>query len=238
MPHAPEIFSSSIVAVGAFNPAIFSPDWLEGRGLIGVEDAEAARTNKSLIISSQVATVQTNWFALQVLDTQFSLTSQGALSPVFRDLAVGIMTLLPQTPVSAVGLNFMGHYKMASRVDYDKVGDRLVPKGIWKEIFSDEDEHVGVQNLTVSVQKVKRETDGGVTALSNNRKNISIEPSGKLKLGLFLSCNDHREIDRSKLEDQTAAERVSEILESEWQASWDASLTLFDELLTKLIAGA
>ena len=157
---------------------------------------------------------------------------------MFRDLAVGIMTLLPQTPISAVGLNFMGHYKMASRADYDKVGDRLVPKGIWKELFSDEDEHVGVQNLTVAVERVKREADGGVTALSNNRKNISIEPSGKLKLGLFLSCNDHREIDRSKLEDQTAAERVSEILESEWQASWDASLTLFDELLTKLIAGA
>ena len=97
---------------------------------------------------------------------------------------------------------------------------------------------MGVENLTVSVEKVKREADGGVTALSNNRKNISIEPSGKLKPGLFLSCNDHREIDRSKLEDQTAAERVSEILESEWQASWDASLTLFDELLAKLIAGA
>lgn len=238
MAHVLEIFSSSIVAVGAFNPAIFSPDWLEARELIGSGDAEVARTNKSLIVSSQVATIQTNWFALQVLENQFSLTSQGALSPGFRDLALGVMTLLPHTPISAVGLNFMGHFKMGSPAEYNKIGDRLVPKAVWNELFHEENNHVGVQMLTVSVQKIKREADGGLTPLISDRKNISVEPSNKLKLGVFLSCNDHREIDHSKLENQTAAERVAEILESDWQSSWDASLKLFDDLITKLLAGA
>ena len=39
MTRTADIFGSSVVAVGAFNPAIFSPDWLERNKLIGQDDA-------------------------------------------------------------------------------------------------------------------------------------------------------------------------------------------------------
>jgi hypothetical protein len=35
-----EILASTIVAVGDFNPAIFTADWLEANGLIGSDDAD------------------------------------------------------------------------------------------------------------------------------------------------------------------------------------------------------
>lgn len=114
MARVPEIFSSSIVAVGAFNPAIFSPDWLERNTLIGAEDAETARQSTALIISQQVSVVDTDWFTLQVLDNQLTLSSKGVLSPTLRDLAVGIFSLASQTPVTALGMNFVGDYKMAT----------------------------------------------------------------------------------------------------------------------------
>ena len=123
-----EIFGSSIVLVGQFNPAIFTADWLERNSLIGSEDAEYARASTNVLVSHAVAVCETEWFALQVLENQFSLTSKGALSHAFRDLAEGIATLVPHTPVTALGLNFMGHYKMSTEAGYHMVGDVLVPK--------------------------------------------------------------------------------------------------------------
>ena len=112
--HTAEIFTSSVVAVGDFNPAIFSPDWLEGNKLIGKSDADTVRESKSMISSHQVTSFETKWFALQVLENRFSLTSKDALSPALKDLAVGIFQLVPHTPVTAVGLNFLAHFKLTS----------------------------------------------------------------------------------------------------------------------------
>ena len=46
MAYNAEILASAIVAIGDFNPAIFTPDWLERNGLIGKDDADAAREEK------------------------------------------------------------------------------------------------------------------------------------------------------------------------------------------------
>ena len=118
--HTAEIFTSSVVAVGDFNPAIFSPDWLEGNKLIGKSDADTVRESKSMISSHQVTSFETKWFALQVLENRFSLTSKDALSPALKDLAVGIFQLVPHTPVTAVGLNFLAHFKLTSEEEYHR----------------------------------------------------------------------------------------------------------------------
>ena len=90
-----EISNSSIVAVGNFNPPIFSPDWLERNKLIGEDDAEGARNDAGLVISHQISRFDTEWFTLQVLEGQFSLISKGPLQPMLKDLAIGIFTLIP-----------------------------------------------------------------------------------------------------------------------------------------------
>ena len=207
MAHSPELFSSAIIAVGRFNPAIFSPDWLERNGLLGKDDADTVREGtqgESLLISQQVAAFETKWFALQVLTNQLSLTSKDALSPAFKDLAVGILQLVPHTPVAAVGLNFLAHFKLASEAEYHRVGDVLAPKSIWQALYPDE--FPGLANLTIRIQHGSRSEP----SRSKDQRQISVQPSPKFKFGVHLSYNDHHDVsDKSDADNLTLAERVA-----------------------------
>ena len=78
------------------------------------------------------------------------INDKDALSPAFKDLAVGIFQLVPHTPVTAEGLNFLGHFKLASEDEYHWVGDVLAPKDIWKALYPDE--WPGLADLTIQIQ--------------------------------------------------------------------------------------
>ncbi len=229
MPHTAEIFTSSIVAVGDFNPAIFSPDWLERNGLIGKGDAETVREGSqgnSLLISHQVAIFETKWFALQALEKQFSLTSKDALSPAFKDLAVGIFQLVPHTPVTAVGLNFLGHFKLASESEWHRLGDRLAPKDIWKTLYPDESP--GLEDVTVRIQRWTR----GEPLKTKDEKRISVQPSKRFKFGAFLAYNDHHDVSNSDADSLGPAEQVATLIDSHWESSWQDAVRVFDRVLS------
>lgn len=228
-----DIFGSSVVAVGAFNPAIFSPDWLERNQLIGQDDSDNAKKTLSLIISQQVTVFETEWFAFQVLDNQFSLTSKGALTPAFKDLAVGILSLVPHTPITAIGLNFLAHFRLGTEAEYHKIGDVVAPKPIWNSLYPDKNT-AGLANLTIRIQDAER----GQTPRSGNEKRISVQPSGKVKFGVFLSLNDHREIVETKDDGMTAAEQAAALIDSVWQNSWDDAVRVFDSVVSQALTAA
>lgn len=228
-----DIFGSSVVAVGAFNPAIFSPDWLERNKLIGNEDADNAKKAPSLIISQQVTVFETEWFAFQVLKNQFSLTSKGALTPAFKDLAVGILSLVPQTPIIAIGLNFLAHFRLGTEAEYHKIGDVLAPKTIWNSLYPGRNA-AGLANLTIRIQDAER----GQTPRSGNEKRITVQPSDKVKFGVFLTLNDHREIIESKETGMTTAEQAATLVDSEWQNSWDDAVRVFDSVVSQALSAA
>lgn len=223
-----EILSSSIVVVGNFNPAIVSPDWLERNHLIGVGDADTAREgsqNRSMIVSNQVTSFETDWFALQVLNNRFALTSKSPLSPAFKDLAVGIFQLVPHTPVSAVGLNFMGHFKLVGEDDYHRVGDALAPKDIWKRLYSNES--AGLADLTIRIQRWTR----GEPLKTKDEKRIAVQPSNKIQFGVYLSYNDHHDV--STVEDNLRpAERIAIVIDNQWEPSWRDAERVFDGVLS------
>lgn len=228
MAHKAEILTSLIVVVGNFNPAIFSPDWLARNGLIGDADADTAREGdqgRQMIVSKQVVTFETGWFALQVLNNRFSLTSKGALSPALKDLAVGIFQLVPHTPVTAVGLNFMGDFKLTSEDGYHHVGDVLAPKDIWNALYPDE--CGGLADLTIRIQHGTR----GEPLETKDEKRISVQPSNKIKFGVYLSYNDHHDL--SVTEDNLRpAERVATIIDNQWESSWHDAVRVFDLVLS------
>jgi len=235
VPYTAEIFASAIVAVGDFNPAIFSPDWLERNGLIGKDDADNAREkdpSKSLLISHQVAAFETEWFALQILENQFSLTSKAALSPALKDLAAGIFQMVPHTPITAVGLNFMGHFKLPSEDTYHKVGDVLAPKDIWKSLYPDRSH--GLADLTVRIQYAAR----GEPVKTNDEKRITVQPSNKFKFGKFgvyLAYNDHHDFTVAGSNDLSPAERAATVIDTEWENSWTDAVRVFDGILSMAI---
>jgi hypothetical protein len=223
-----DIFGSSIVALGSFNPPIFTPDWFERNNLIGSADAQIARGDSSLVISQNLTHVATEWFDLQVLHGRLAIESKTVLSPQLKDLAVGMFSLLLQTPISALGLNFSGHYKFDTVDEYHRVGDVLAPKDIWNQLYPPEkNQSAGLNNLTISIQPCKRTE----VPKTKDRKNITIQPSAKIKDGVYLSTNDHREIVVPENENVGSADIALRIIESNWQSSWDESLRIFDGIM-------
>lgn len=228
MARTAEILTSAIVAIGDFNPAIFSPDWLQRNALIGEDDANSARdahNAKSLLLSHQVSAFETKWFSLQVLENRFSLTSKDALSPAFRDLAVGIFQLLPHTPITAVGLNFLAHFKLENEDAYHRVGDALAPKEVWQRLYPEE--MPGLANLTVKIQRGTR----GEGLKTKDEKRISVQPSGLIRYGAFLSYNDHHDLS-SEDQENLPAERAAAVIDNEWEPAWRDAIRVFDVLLS------
>ena len=225
-----DIFGSSIVALGDFNPVIFSPDWLGRNQLIGQSDIDNANNGSSLIISQQLTVFETGWFTLQVLNNQLSLISKGALTLAFRDLAVGIFTLVSHTPISAIGLNFSAHFRFSTE-EYHKIGDVLAPKTIWNSLYPDK-YSAGLANLTIKLQDSER----GKSLRSSNEKNISVQPSDKLKNGVLLSLNDHRKIVEANDNNMTAAEQTATLIDAEWEKSRTDAIETFDAIISRTLS--
>jgi len=223
------MLNSVIVVVGDFNPAIFSPDWLERNKLIGEGDAIAAREGsqgRKPLVSHQATTFETDWFTLQVLENQFSLMSKGVLTPAFKDLSIGIFQLLLHTPVKAVGLNFVGHFKLATQEEQHKIGDVFAPKGIWDTLYPGE--YSGLEQLTIRIQRGSRDS-GSET---NDEKRITLQRSHNFKHGICLSLNDHHDVTSGDDSNLTPAEIVAIIIDEQWEPTWKDSVRVFDQLLS------
>jgi hypothetical protein len=234
MAHKPDMFGATVIGIGKFNPAIISADWLERNGLIGREDAEAARQRTSMIVAHQVSQLETDWFAIQVVETQFSVASKGVVTGAIRDLAAGILGLLPQTPIDAIGVNFFGHFRMISEKDYHRIGDVFAPKSIWDELFPTSECHVGLADLTIAVHR--KNAEGKVVATKDLRR-ISLQPSGSISNGVYLMVNDHRDLSNTDaLAGRTPAERAAQIVDSEWEGIRTSAESLFDQLLSKALS--
>ncbi len=185
-----------------------------------------------MMVSHQISVFETDWFTIQVLENQFVLQSKGALSPAFTDLAAGTLTLLPHTPITAIGLNYVGHYRLQTENDYHRVGDVLAPKTIWNELYPDENSSAGLSNLTILIRQTKR----GKLPQTGDAKAITVQPSERIKFGVLMSYNDHHEVSANESNNQTSAERAVEIVTLDWESSWKDALRVFDGVISKALA--
>jgi hypothetical protein len=179
-----EIYALSIVSVGAFNPMLFSPGWLRHHNLSGEEESQSADVQ---VIAPPVATFSTDWMTFSA--TQQTLSVSTAIPENFerlRELAVGIVTVLDDVPVGAIGFNLEAHWKPASEDEWHKLGDALAPKEFWEP----ELELAGMQSLTV--RGVRRD-------LWSGHVNVTVQPSVRVVGGTYAQVNDHfglRRVDR------------------------------------------
>lgn len=224
-----EIFDAQIVFSGEFLPAQFSPDWFGRNNLVGDADVEVANAG-NLVVSREVTTFQTDWFTFQALQQQIVFTSLGPVTPLLKDLTVGVLMLLPETLVTAVGLNFRSHYKTSKRAEYHRIGDTLVPKDKWNSLFPGM--HVGMANLQVMAQKINESGE----AVNGDKYHVYVQPSGLIAEGVFIATNDHRAIvvDSPK---QPPGERAAQILRESWEPAWHHAMELSDKLLADVLGG-
>jgi hypothetical protein len=219
-----EISGASIVAVGSFNPPLLSLDWFVANKLIGEGDAAAARARSDYVVTRQISRFQTDFAVVQAVETQLSIGSAGPVTPALADLAISVFELLPHTPVTAIGLNFIAHYKVAEANTYHRFGDALAPKDIWNVIFPGK--ACGLANLTILVQDGARDETPGP-----NNKHVTIQPSSKVKPGIYFDINNHF----TAASDGTLLKHASgaaSVVKENWRACHDQSHVTFDKVLS------
>src|SRR4051812_2881060 len=159
------------------NPTIFQPAWLASHELIREEEGESAEIR---IIHPDVVAYSLDWVDLEVTRERFQVktTATTETADPVRDLALGIFTILRHTPVRLVGINTEAHFKVTSEERWHAIGHTLAPDRYWTGLL----EGAGVRSLVM---------EGVRTDEHRGWIRVSVEPSIRLKPGIFVAVNDH-----------------------------------------------
>ncbi len=167
----------SIVVLGRFNPSIFSPGWLRLHGLIGQSEADAASIQ---VIVPPAALFSTDWLSVDVREDRLTLST--LMAPEYdrlRDAAVGILTVLKETPIAALGINVDVHWFAKDDEAFHHFGDTILPKDVWQGSLA----LPGTES--VIVQGIRPDNWAGFVR-------VFVQPSAEFRpLGLYAQFNDH-----------------------------------------------
>jgi len=216
----PEIDGATLVLRGSFNPAIFQPAWFKTWELLSGPEADEADVK---IIHSAIAEFSTDWLQLSVTRDRFALhTMSAAHFEQIRDLAVGVFQLLEHTPVTVMGLNRDMHFRIESEERWHALGDRLAPKDIWSEKLHGigERDKPGLRSMTI---------EGYPPEKTNCLINVTVEPSVKIRPGLYVGSNQHYKSD----DFQNSLKALMEVLAASWVEAIDYSLEIARTILEK-----
>lgn len=174
----PEILKLDIVLIGDFNPKIYTPAWFSAYDLIGKIESEDANIE---VVHQDVTIFNLDWFRLQVTRERFSIfTEQEAYFDKLIDLVVQTFTVLPHTPISAIGLNWGGHFKTDSVEEWHNLGYYLSPQAPWDNVFEDS----ALLRIEIT-EKHKLENP------SKGHLGVRVQPSNTVLNGVFVNVNDH-----------------------------------------------
>lgn len=208
--------ATTIVVLGSFNPVIVQPSWLEVHGLVAPDEVAEAQVN---VIHRQVSDFRVGDFHVQTLDERFSVSSTSAPSvDLVRDLALGILGVLPETPVRAAGLNRGVHYIYEDTDIWNALGWKIVPKENWEDLL----EHPGLQSVTIRGARRGVDIAGFTQAV--------VGPSDKYpQNGVKIEINDHFEL--LPAGSMTRATELVEVVEEQWDGSVERAEGLIDHVI-------
>lgn len=219
--HVPKLEGLDVVFVGAFNPAIFHPEWFRRYELLSDTDADAAT---STVVGKELAQVEFGGIHLQCLPDRFMLaTSDVSQNERIQDLINQIFKLLPHTPITACGINPRAHYEVATEPLWHKIGDTLAPKDlIWQEFFPKS----GMQTVTIKAPRLG-DFPGEI--------NITVQPSNKLlpSFGIYIVTNNHFPLPESARR-VDAAKQALAFMNSEWKAATTMSRRVAEKIFEKI----
>jgi len=207
----------SIVALGDFNPKIFSPAWFASEDLIGKHEANAADVK---FIHRDVSAFSIEWFKLQVDRERFIISTEQ--QPYFKniiDFMLGTFSILQHTPIRAVGINRTMDIRMSSRDERDNLGYYLAPKSPWKNIF----DKPAMMRLDVTDDvKIIDEVSG--------KTSIQIEPSKLIYPdGIYFNLNRHYQVN-----DEEKTLGATKVI-SAFKGDWESALKEADRIISSLL---
>jgi hypothetical protein len=206
---------SSIVLVGVFDPLRFQPHWFRSEKLLGEAESEHADIK---IIHAQLVDWSTDWFDLQVVATRFAVTAKvESRAESLRDLAIGTFQLLEHTVTSALGMNRTMHYDVGGEENWNRIGDTLAPKDLWRPSLRN---RPGMR--TLQIEETKR-ADG-----LPGRAVITVQPSLKYKHGVFFDVNNE-----VRPEGEISTPFFVDVIRDHWQRVLDEGKTMAEDVLGK-----
>lgn len=144
---------SSIVLIGTFFPLLLVPQWFVRNGLLPEEDADSQIGIE--VVIKELTKFSVSSISVEVTEDRVVFRSNDkAFDSLIRDLAVGVITLLPDSKITAVGLNVVEHLEFLDHKFWHYMGHALAPKEIWLDALG-ETKHVGLKVLTLQAAKPK-----------------------------------------------------------------------------------
>lgn len=215
---------ASIVLVGNMNPKIFHPEWLIRKGIVAEWDY--SKNKDDVINLADLAQIGLpDDLKITVLLNQFSIRSSRASEYLsLQDMIINIFTLLAETPITKMGMNFSSVIKIENIDKWKKFGHELAPQQYWKNAIPfietlDEEKQMelGLWELTMNLPRPD-DFEGYI------RPKIAVLPQAGQKT-LSFNINNHIEITDS------SAETMIGILEGHW----NKSLVLAKELTKNIM---
>lgn len=212
---------ASIVLVGNMNPKIFHPEWFIRKGI--VEEWDYSQDDFiSLPDMSQMELP--NDRKITALLNQFSIRSSRA-SEYFslKDLVMSTFTLLSETPILQMGMNYTSAIKIVNQDKWRQFGSQLAPQNYWKNaanfissLEKDKQKELGLWELTMNLPRPDN-LNGFV------RPKVAVLQASANTL--TFSINNHVEIEGS------SAATMTKILGE----NWDKSLSLAKEITLNIM---
>ena len=228
MLYTPDISSASIVLVGKFNPAIFTPAWFAK--VQAFTDAELA-TAETQLIHPEITQWHTNQLRLEVQPNRFQATTLTEPFVMLLDVVATVFkSHLPHTPINAFGINVAVHFPLDTAEQRMKLGRALAPTTPWGKFgarldrSTDPHKPSGMSSLVMIDNSPPDRVSGSVR--------VQIEPSRKpheLKT-VVVGVNDHFDLPDAK--DEDGASSAMELLLSKFDSSIFASKSIVSEIMT------
>lgn len=224
---APQISGAGIVARGHFNPLIFRPDWFNSKEILVGADYDNVKIE---IIHPEIVNFNLPWGAMQVDQETFSITCVQEPHIRVHDFFVKCFQNLPETPISALGINVEVHFEAGSEEACDRVGDTLAPKEFWGDFVKKDGKKFG--GLRTLIIEQSANSGEGRFVRQDGAKGwlrVQVEPSLRVTYGIYVRVNDHYDL----LDGQSLADgrKAAELVASKWDSSIGSSEKLIDKLM-------
>ena len=222
----PDISGVSVVLLGKFNPAIFTPAWF---ALHKILPSGVATNAKLQVAHEQVTAFSTDWMTLQVLTDRFSVDTSQSPYIRLRDIVARVFREhLHHTPLKAFGINRNVHFQAPSLTSRDQLGRTLAPIAPWGECGR----NLGFDGERGGVSSLKMSRGGPENRPASDLITVTVEPSNKVghgRLGVYVGINDHYTIDDSK---PGSAMRLMDLLDDNFEKSLRRSDDVIDHIMS------
>jgi hypothetical protein len=213
--HRESVFA---IATGNFNPKIVEPLWLAKYGLVPEEEAEAADRQ---LLDADLSHITFPWADLVVLQDRLQIESGEEMvnEAQLRDLSVGLLRLLPHTPVDVVSIQHRVVVIAKSEDEWHEVGHRLAPKELWAGIL----ESPGIFDFAMQGKR-SDELEGAWK--------VRVQPVFDPKLGLWINVNDEALLPDG--DEPEPGSRAADLIQEMWPAAEQRTLEIRDALFERL----